>query len=757
MTATAPEEVPTVTPSHATMPATPHGPSLTLSACGSYAARLATVEAGWYAERWTLDGPEPYAVPLPVGQPEDPGTEVLPLSDGRVLIARRSAGSYLLSLLYPTGPDTGELSLGSVGCPWMTLLPPAPDGVRAYGLVVEGDATTVWLVCGGGQGPRPVLTVPGRCQDGAWLDRGGRLLALNRTDTGGRTRAVTVDVAAGGEAAVLLQIGERSNDRLLLADPDSGLLLVASDAPGKERIGWGVLGSHRPVRFPEALYPDGVAVHPLAVQPAQVLTPESCGVALRMMGPEGDWPAVWRPQQRDLQHLPAPAGWLPDGSHWTPGGELLLPFVEYPAPCGVLRVPTSAAEPTGAWDGGMPTGHRSAAAPVAAPVPGGVTDTGAFEAFPAEGEVAAPDAPGAGQPGELSTEQFTEWSPRAAPETSARVTGVQQPGARDAVHAPDVAPWAASADAAGLPTPTPWAGTPTLPRPIDATAAADTHGGGGTAAGADGSPATRSGVGHASDSAASPWRVADPGGGAGFSMLDHAWAGDAGRPAPPGRPGPDGPSATDALWPSTRGGGAVVPPYGAPGELSPGQRSAGAGESAREPAPGHAPPGPEHTTAAGAARQDEWTTTPPAEPLGRGTGGGLTAEQPAPRYAGADEWHPRRWAPPLAGPADPVGFDRPDGLRLPGDSGRYAAGFPPSEGPAASRGYASETPPTAAYPPAGSTMTDNHADARTDTTSDAPGTTDAPPIPSQQHAGAEQDRTQGVCKPITLQQALGRS
>ncbi|WP_130800022.1 hypothetical protein [Streptomyces otsuchiensis] len=357
MTATAPEHIPALptTPPHEPFAATPHGPALTLSACGGYAARLTTAEGGWYPERWTLDGPEPYSVPLPGGQPEDPGTEVLPLSDGRVLISRRSGDRCLFSLLYPTGPDTGELPLGALECDWLTLLPPAPDGARVYALVVDAGATTVWLVCGGAYGPEQVAALEGRCQAGGWLDREGRLLVLNRTDSDGRTRAVTVDVEGGAEPAVLLRIGERSNDRLLLADPDSGLLLVASDAPGKERIGWGVLGSHRPIRFPEALYPEGVAVHPLATQPERMLLPESCGVALRMSGPEGTWLAVWRPQQRDLQHFPAPSGWLADGSRWTADGELLLPYADGSAPCGLerLRVPEPPAPHTSAFgDGG---------------------------------------------------------------------------------------------------------------------------------------------------------------------------------------------------------------------------------------------------------------------------------------------------------------------------------------------------------------------------------------------------------------------
>ncbi|MET9929205.1 hypothetical protein ABZ011_32045, partial [Streptomyces sp. NPDC006320] len=31
-------------------------------------------------ERWTLDGPEPYAVPLPLHQPEEPDAQVVPLA-----------------------------------------------------------------------------------------------------------------------------------------------------------------------------------------------------------------------------------------------------------------------------------------------------------------------------------------------------------------------------------------------------------------------------------------------------------------------------------------------------------------------------------------------------------------------------------------------------------------------------------------------------------------------------------------------------
>ncbi|MGW5635572.1 hypothetical protein, partial [Streptomyces sp. NPDC003832] len=299
----------------------------------------------WFPERWTLDGPEPYAVPLPGNQPEEPGTEVQPMGDGRVLIRRPTDGRHVFSLLYPTGPGTGELLIGAVACPdadtRLRLLPPAPCGRRAYALAVGRHTSAVWLVAGGAFGPEHVAELPGRCSGGVWLDRAGRMLALDR-EVGGRTKAIVVDLERGGEVSPLLQIAADSDDRLLLADPDSGLLLIGSDAPEPgqaPRLGWGVLGSTLPVRFPECLRVPDRSVTPFAIQPGQVLTPESCGVALSVAGPSGGWVGVWRPADRQLRHLAAPEGWLTGAGLWTRDGELRLPYATDEVPCGVERVP----------------------------------------------------------------------------------------------------------------------------------------------------------------------------------------------------------------------------------------------------------------------------------------------------------------------------------------------------------------------------------------------------------------------------------
>lgn len=363
-------------------------PAFTLTADGAYGARLTAVRddaAGTgadgrtarYAERWTLDGPEPYAVPLPLDQPEEAGSQVLPLADGRVLIRRRAAGRHTFSLLYPTGPGTGELPLGAVECSELTLLPPSPDGVSAYALSVGAYSTGLWRVAGGASGPEHIADLPGRCSGGVWLDRAGRLLALDREPAaGGPVKAVVVDLGRGGETTPLLQIAPDSNDRLLLADPDSGLLLVRSDAPGHDRIGWGVLGSCLPVRFPECLRLADVTVTPFAVQPGQTLMPESCAVALRIDGAAGSWVGIWRPSGRRLHQLAAPGGWLAGSGVWSRDGVLKLPYANGDTPCAVTFLTAPAdAEPSGeaASAGCGKSGRQPSAAvtppPVRRPVP----------------------------------------------------------------------------------------------------------------------------------------------------------------------------------------------------------------------------------------------------------------------------------------------------------------------------------------------------------------------------------------------------
>lgn len=368
----------------------------TISVNGAYAARLAGVGEALFPERWTLDGPEPYAVPLPLHQPEQTGTDLLPLTDGRVLIRRRAGGRHLFSLLYPVGAGTGELPIGGIETAELLLLPPSPDGDRVYAIAPGDRATAIWLVAGGAFGPEQLAVVPGRCSGGVWLDRLGRMLALDRRLDGGPLKTVAVDLLRAGEVSPLLQIAPASDDRLLLADTDSGLLVIRSNAPGQDRLGWGVLGSALPVRFPECLHPadSTVRLTPFAAQPGQVLMPERCGVALHISGPtvggttadRGDGTgvpalqgrlAVWRPEGRRLHPLPVPEGWLAGAGVWSREGVLRLPYTTGLVPCGVARIRTgglftaggglgeACGRAAGAGTGVVPSGRAPSSAPPA--------------------------------------------------------------------------------------------------------------------------------------------------------------------------------------------------------------------------------------------------------------------------------------------------------------------------------------------------------------------------------------------------------
>ncbi len=472
----------------------------TIASDRSYGARLALGgETGcWYPERWTLDGPEPYAVPLPAAQPEEPDSELLPLADGQVLIHRRVAGHHTFSLLYPTGPGTGERPLGGIDRAEVSLLPPPPGGLCAFALGRGARSTSVWLLFGGGVlAPQHLAEVPGRCTGGSWLDRTGRLLALDR-ELDGRTKAVVVDLRRGGETSPLLQITERSDDRLLLADPDSGLLLVRSDAPGEQRLGWGVLGSTRPVRFPDCLRPAGWSeATPFAMQPGQVLTPEVCAVAFRIDGRGGSgagpgagagrpWVGVWRPAERRLREFPAPEGWLPGAGLWTRDGELRLPYVTSQVPCGLARVRLSGAAGAagsaprlsgGLWASGA-TGHAAAEPSGVGSFGTGSFGTGSFGTAEARWRPDAPtgswqqdDTAGPWRPGATATpwgpdEATTPWGPDQATgaRRTARVTPATQPSGQVAevsgpvpAEAQGVQASRATAPAAGIATRiTPW-------------------------------------------------------------------------------------------------------------------------------------------------------------------------------------------------------------------------------------------------------------------------------------------------------------
>ncbi len=311
------------------------GTQCAITADGSYAARLAPAGDCLFPERWTLDGPEPYAVPLPGNQPEEPGTEVQPMGDGRVLIRRLVDGRHAFSLLYPTGPGTGELPLGAVECPdpdtRLRLLPPAP-GARRRVRPRRGPALDR-RVAGGGRGVRARAARDG---PGALLGRGlagpGRADAGARPGGRGRTKAIVVDLERDGEVSPLLQIAADSDDRLLAADPDSGLLLIGSDAPAPGR-GNGSGGGRR-VHAAGAVpgVPAAAGLHGDAVRDpagAGADAGELRGGATRRRTGRHLVRRLAASRHRQLLQLPAPEGWLTGTGLWTEDGVLRLPYTTH--------------------------------------------------------------------------------------------------------------------------------------------------------------------------------------------------------------------------------------------------------------------------------------------------------------------------------------------------------------------------------------------------------------------------------------------
>lgn len=103
-----------------------------------------------------------------------------------------------------------------------------------------------------------------------------------------------------------------------------------------------MLGSARPVRFPECLREEGAAAVPFAVQPGQILMPENCAVALCL---DGGRLGLWRPADRYLFRLGAPVGWLGGTGMWTREGVLRLPYATADVPCGVVNLTVPQAPP----------------------------------------------------------------------------------------------------------------------------------------------------------------------------------------------------------------------------------------------------------------------------------------------------------------------------------------------------------------------------------------------------------------------------
>ncbi|MFG2820327.1 alpha/beta hydrolase family protein [Kitasatospora sp. NPDC048365] len=309
--------------------------SFTFAADGSHAACLAAgTDGGWYVESWRLAEGGPAAPtglrPAAGRAAESLRSQLVALADGRVLVCRHDGDRHALVLLGP-GADGGpveELALATLRLPGLRLLPiPRADGSGPGGPVAVAlgtdtrPVTTVWLVTAEPSEPVRVTELPGLYGGGVWLDRSGRLLALDRV-ADGVVKTVVLDLELGS-VTPLLEIGERSNDRLVLFDPETRFGMVRSDAPGTDRLGWGLLGGSEPVRFPECLHIAGMFLRPIALAPGDGTAEPR--VAVQLDHGAGSALALWQPSGGRLDPLPVPAGRLGAIGHWSAAG-LRMPY-----------------------------------------------------------------------------------------------------------------------------------------------------------------------------------------------------------------------------------------------------------------------------------------------------------------------------------------------------------------------------------------------------------------------------------------------
>ncbi|WP_237534650.1 alpha/beta fold hydrolase [Streptomyces sp. SID3343] len=297
--------------------------SWSFSTDGGHAACLATPGDGtWRVESWSLlPGRASGGLPVGTGAGERLHTQLLALPDGRVLVCRHEPGRHDIAILEADEAGSERL-LTTVRLPGLRLIPYPGSDALAIALGADTTpSTTVWLVREDGR-LDAVAELSGLYSGGVWLDPGGRRLAVDEV-RGGRIKTVALDLDTA-TVRPFLELTDESNDRLLLCDPVGGLLVIASDAPGSDRLGWIRLPADRAqppgqVRFPEVVHVPDAQIRPIAI------APDGRRVALQLDRGATSRLAVWAPEDGTMTEVATPEGCLGAVGRWT-GPGLRIPF-----------------------------------------------------------------------------------------------------------------------------------------------------------------------------------------------------------------------------------------------------------------------------------------------------------------------------------------------------------------------------------------------------------------------------------------------
>ncbi len=292
------------------------------SARGRRAVSVATLDDRSVLEAWDLGGH--VARPVDVASVQvDRNTSVLALDDGGYLLTR-GAGTGAVEIGF-VPPDTGSEHVDSVGAEQVLgklhahggYLLSSPAGSPASGLAVVIGAEESTLVRLRPNLPtiEEIARIPGVLSGGAWLERD--TVAFNRTPHGGQPHGIVVDVEERAWRRTW-SVADTSADRILLYSPATRLLVVSSNASGRNRLGWGILGQGS-IKFPDVLADDDFPQQALAVdeQGERVLLHRMRGALSEL--------SVWTPFDGRVTPLGGPRGVVTGPVSWR--GEVIhLPF-----------------------------------------------------------------------------------------------------------------------------------------------------------------------------------------------------------------------------------------------------------------------------------------------------------------------------------------------------------------------------------------------------------------------------------------------
>jgi len=157
--------------------------------------------------------------------------------------------------------------IADLATPQTCLLPRLPgDETQLLAVVGFDDITTLWRIgwrdgtmTEAGQLPAPI-------NGGAWVDQAGERLAVNLEGESGRSSVYVVDFAEK-TLARLFEASPDSEDRIVLADPADGRVVVTTDAFGYPAVGMARPSQAAGIRFVPALDDGDEAGEPCALLP----------------------------------------------------------------------------------------------------------------------------------------------------------------------------------------------------------------------------------------------------------------------------------------------------------------------------------------------------------------------------------------------------------------------------------------------------------------------------------------------------------